>query len=821
MVHLGLESPSHSNRQLPHQAASLLKAVPFVHYAVLVITTSTILAFWVAFPQNATYLPADCNHADLPVERPEVKLQNCPRCDERNDRAPSDELAPLDRPLTARGAKIRMCMGSPSAPFAQGTFVTKPMKHGKAFHNRFAQLTVFEAEVRHEPELWAESEARRETSGGTTGGESSGTAAGEGGTAGGQGGQQAETQGGNHQGGQNQGGPGRPEPTKTTLRLLSFLEDDDSIRKSQWQGWGEAEYSDLFSPSVFKVQCHVWPTHDAYMQTLEPAYIVDAVANNSYLWHNIIECPLPPYVELSTGNETVSSEPASSAAPPSDPSAAPAFMSGRERLGTAEGRKWAVHHWQQVQVQLVAAEEGADLRMPPLLLCRADSDKHTLASSPLSLSLTSSLHTAAAAASAAAAQPFPFGGCRAAAEAAAQAAAKGAKGGSGGLAGSKPAVGLGSGSELVRFLAEGEKGANGTYKASGGEMLSSEDLLVNYEDAASNEDEFGSSSSSSSSIGRSASETGEGGRTTKHAGMGAVSICLRPVHKRQMFSDNVAVSDVRLIEWIDACLLMGVNRIYVYDRYATHIRALLWEYIARGQVVHVPFPNWSEVFFRQAQYDGKAKKPYAFPDIYDQVIAFEHCMMLGRRFGDRWQLQIDSDEFIWYHPQAGGFLKPLLARIEVNHARAPGSKQPLRAILIRRFNFWGVKKESRGDPVSDRLQWRCREPMWHTKTWVGWHDKVAVNPQTILPYSISIHNTFSPPEEMATAPPSILHLNHYTSREVDLKEPPCNATVKPIEDASLFWARNRTMQCRAVRCGGSGDTPVECWPFCQLPWVGQ
>ncbi|CAI5966412.1 unnamed protein product [Closterium sp. NIES-65] len=718
------------------------------------------------------------------------------------------------------------------------------MKHGKAFHNRFAQLTVFEAEVRHGPELWAEAEARREAAGGTTGGESSGKAAGEGGTAGGSGGdggnggqqgrQQGEPKGGQQQGGQaqgdqqqvgqnqgdqqqvgqNQGIPGGAEPTKTTLRLLSFLEDDDSIRKSQWQGWGEAEYSDLFTPSVFKVQCHVWPTHDAYMQTLEPAYIVDAVANNSYLWHNIIECPLPPYTELMTGNETVSSEPASSAGPLSDPSAAPASVTGRERLGTADGRKWAVHHWQQVQVQLVAAEDGADLRMPPLLLCRADNDKHTLASSPLSLSLTSSHHTAAAATSAVAAQPFPvsfpppfpfaakekelaaLAVAGAAAEAATAAAAKGAKGRSGGSAGSKAAVGLGSGSELVRFLAEAEQGANSTDKASGGKMLSSKDLLVNYEDAATNEDEKNSSSSSSSSS------------SSRSAGMGAVSICLRPVHKRQMFSDNIAVSDVRLLEWIDACLLMGVDRIYVYDRYSTHIRALLWEYIARGQVVHVPFPNWSEVFFRQAQYDGKAKKPYAFPDIYDQVIAFEHCMMLGRRFGDRWQLQIDSDEFIWYHPQAGGFLKPLLARIEVNHANAPGSKeplrawgflkpllarievnhakapgskqplrgavhrwqlqidsdefiwyhpraggflkpllarievnhakapgckQPLRAILMRRFNFWGVKKESRGDPVSDRLQWRCSEPMWHTKTWVGWHDKVAVNPQTILP----------------------------------------------------------------------------------------
>ncbi|GJP65986.1 hypothetical protein CLOP_g22875, partial [Closterium sp. NIES-67] len=66
----------------------------------------------------------------------------------------------------------------------------------REFGNRFAQLTVFDAEARHEAEA--------------------------------------------RQG----GGAGS---VATTLRFLAFLEDDESIKKSQWEGWGEAEFSDLFA----------------------------------------------------------------------------------------------------------------------------------------------------------------------------------------------------------------------------------------------------------------------------------------------------------------------------------------------------------------------------------------------------------------------------------------------------------------------------------------------------------------------------------------------------------------------------------------------
>ncbi|CAI7792928.1 unnamed protein product [Closterium sp. NIES-54] len=105
-----------------------------------------------------------------------------------------------------------------------------------------------------------------------------------------------------------------------------------------------------------------------------------------------------------------------SASPTASPclpmSLATSSVIGHEQLRTVEGRQWAVHHWQQVQVQLVAAEAGAELRMPPLLLCRADSDKHTLASSPNSISLSTSETVVAAIAtqppSVSSTPPFPF-----------------------------------------------------------------------------------------------------------------------------------------------------------------------------------------------------------------------------------------------------------------------------------------------------------------------------------------------------------------------------------------------------------------------------
>ncbi|CAI6010437.1 unnamed protein product [Closterium sp. NIES-65] len=659
------------------------------HYIALAAATSALLAFWVAFQLGggSTGLPGEFRAAGTPVD-PFDHAMRTPFKESRKygkNRAAVDGEREIDdadlatssnRSLSARGAKIRLCMGSPTAPFAQGTFVTKPIimkkKKGATASNRYAQVTVFEAEVRHAEPLVKEDSGKPQ--------------------------RQARS-------------------SQTSLRLLSFLEDDESILKTQWKGWGEAELSELFGKGELKLKCHIWPGHDPYIQAFEPAYIVDVVPVwNMYFWHLILECLIPSYTSVTENDSTTSialndrlagddsevadvahaaPSPLSGASPTASPSlpvdlTTSSSVIGHERLRTVEGRQWAVHHWQQVQVQLVAAEaaSGAELRMPPLLLCRADSDKHTLASSPHSLSLSTSSEIAAADADAAATQPlsvsspppFPFAAVErellsaaAAAGAAGVAGEPGGKtagaaeeaGGDGvaaaapGAAGSLKEVGVPGGeSDLALFLKgrEGvEEGRKRGMRASGENMGSSEDLLVNYEDEADEyeEESLGGSRKSdivadysnavittagaagaaalppaaapppptaaAASAGAAAETAGKftganqrrWRRRRKPESMGAVSICLRPFHTRQMFSDNIAVSDERLLEWIDASLLMGVDRVYVYDRYATAKRELLLPYMARGQVVHVPFPPWSEVFYRQDQFAGKGNNPYA------------------------------------------------------------------------------------------------------------------------------------------------------------------------------------------------------------------
>ena len=86
-----------------------------------------------------------------------------------------------------------------------------------------------------------------------------------------------------------------------------------------------------------------------------------------------------------------------------------------------------------------------------------------------------------------------------------------------------------------------------------------------------------------------------------------------------------------------------------------------------------------------------------FPEIYDQVVASEHCLLLGRRYGDRWQFHMDVDEFLWYEPRVGARLKPLLAHLEANHSATPGSA-PLKVVKVRRYNFFGVEAQNRGRP---------------------------------------------------------------------------------------------------------------------------
>ncbi|CAI5517654.1 unnamed protein product [Closterium sp. Naga37s-1] len=758
---LSSSQPHSKSRRLPFRfpaRAVSPKARALCHYAALTVAAALFLVVWIAFQPDAPPLPdaRDSNGGAVPHRRSHEALRGCPVCGRGEVKLP-----PLVRPLSARGAKVRLCMGSAAAPFAQGTFVSpEEARDGASFGSRFAQLTVFEAEALHE------------------------AADGAGGARG----------GGGKAGRQGQGGAAA---MTTWVRLLAFLEDEESIRKTQWDGWGAAELSDVYWRGALAVKCLVWPGHDPALHSVAPAVVVDAVVRHRHPWHIALECPLPPFAPPPSPSS--SSPPADTSADPSEDAAVPV----RVRVSRREARRHYVEYGQRLQVQLVAARNGSDLRMPPLLLCRADGDGDGGGDGSEGLIDPGSR-----------APPFPFAAVEREVAAAANA-------------------GSGGGSELARLMGGDAGGVGGKARmkgagkgeGAGAEGGSAEEMLVEYGEDAATQEQGGSTTAHSSS------NSGGGRRRA----MGAVAICLRPFHTRQLFSLDVAFSHARLLEWIDAALLMGVERVYVYDRHATAITALLAPYMERGQVQHVPFPPWSEVFFRHALYAGKARVPYLVSAVPGECrtcnAPLDHAPLSP-------PMPLSLSHAPFSHAPLS-LMPPSLSCPPLSHAplslTTPDAhpfpdatllslsphlplKEPLRVIQLRRFNFWGVEAESRCEPVLDRLTWRCAQPMWHTEGWAGWHDKLAVNPQTILPYSVAIHTTTAPPESVATAPRDVLHLNHFTATAIDLAQHPCRSWVKPVLDQGLTWVTPRALKCRALPCRRS--TPLECWPFCILPWQG-
>ncbi|CAI5992431.1 unnamed protein product [Closterium sp. NIES-64] len=436
--------------RFPARAVSA-QARALCHYAALTVAAALFLVVWIAFQSDAPRLPdaRDPNGGAVPYRSHET-LRGCPVCGRGEVKLP-----PLVRPLSARGAKMRLCMGSAAAPFAQGTFVSpEEARDGASFGSRFAQLTVFEAEALHEAA------------------DGVGDARGGGGKAG------RQVQRG-------------AAAVTTWVRLLAFLEDEESIRKTQWEGWGAAELSDVYWRGALQVKCLVWPGHDPALHSVAPALVVDAVVRHRHPWHIALECSLPPFPSPPSQ---------SSSPPPADPSA-DAAVPVRVRVSRREAWRHYVEYGQRLQVQLVAARNGSDLRMLPLLLCRADGDSDGDGGGGGSDGLPVDPGSRA--------PPFPFAAVEREVAGAANA-------------------GSGGGSELARLMGGDAGGVGGKARMKG----------------AGKGEGAGASSSSSG-----------GGR---RRAMGAVAICLRPFHTRQLFSLDVAFSHARLLEWIYAALLMGV-----------------------------------------------------------------------------------------------------------------------------------------------------------------------------------------------------------------------------------------------------------------------
>ncbi|CAI5967170.1 unnamed protein product [Closterium sp. NIES-64] len=274
--------------RFPARAVSA-QARALCHYAALTVAAALFHVVWIAFQSDAPRLPdaRDPNGRAVPYRSHET-LRGCPVCGRGEVKLP-----PLVRPLSARGAKMRLCMGSAAAPFAQGTFVSpEEARDGASFGSRFAQLALFEAEALHEAA------------------DGAGDARG----------------GGGKSGRQVQRGSAA---VTTWVRLLAFLEDEESIRKTQWEGWGAAELSDVY-------------------------------------WRGRVAGEVPGVAGPRPRAAQCGARPRGG----HRDAAVPVHV----RVSRREAWRHYVEYGQRLQVQLVAARNGSDLRMPPLLLCRADGD---------------------------------------------------------------------------------------------------------------------------------------------------------------------------------------------------------------------------------------------------------------------------------------------------------------------------------------------------------------------------------------------------------------------------------------------------------------
>ena len=68
------------------------------------------------------------------------------------------------------------------------------------------------------------------------------------------------------------------------------------------------------------------------------------------------------------------------------------------------------------------------------------------------------------------------------------------------------------------------------------------------------------------------------------------------------------------------------------------------------------------------------------------------------------------------------------------------------------------------------------------------------------------------------APKELFRINHYTSTAIDLHQHPCRSWVQPVHDDGLAWVPMRLLKCKVLACDEE-STPLECWPFCELPWT--
>lgn len=311
---------------------------------------------------------------------------------------------------------------------------------------------------------------------------------------------------------------------------------------------------------------------------------------------------------------------------------------------------------------------------------------------------------------------------------------------------------------------------------------------------------------------------------------GKAGICLYPYREHRAFyisGRNNGNRTESLLEWIDYHLLLGVSKVFFYDRYGDEKLPLVHKYVERGSVVHVPFPMWSEVFYRRETFINTTA-PYSFPAAYDQILAYEHCMMQGRRHNLAWLFFIDTDEYLAVKDGGASSLPRLMSELERRH----GGDLPLAAFRIKRFNFVG----NGGGPRAAlrNVTRRCPQPMqhayndWNGKLHIDSHDKMGAAPHRMVGSKVEIHFTKQTPEAaLGHADPDVIKIHHYAStspaeyKKFNIKFRYCpkigsnTEEDDPVEDQSLVWAGKRILECREkTECYDPYSVVEECGNMC-------
>lgn len=307
-----------------------------------------------------------------------------------------------------------------------------------------------------------------------------------------------------------------------------------------------------------------------------------------------------------------------------------------------------------------------------------------------------------------------------------------------------------------------------------------------------------------------------------------IGLCVRPFHLHSIYTTvgkeaNEAEGHVqsRVKEFLDYNYFIGVEKVFFYDRFGDQPLQFTRPYEESGLMEVVPFPTWSEVYYRRKTFNN-AHNPYSFPACYDQLIHFEHCFMMGRRMNVGWTLLFDTDEFLRPEnvPVQAGFLTAYVEEKEEEHKNKGCIVKPLKAILVDRVQFVDGLASSDSVLASSK---RCRSKMMHQGGInVEHHSKSLVHSKRALG-GVNLIHAYFPNTENDTifwkAANAIIH-HYYVNPKGDhgnVKKFLCHKAGNPKEEDTEPLVEDTSLVKTLEMISGCKEGPLD---SCKYPYCG-